>query len=242
MFWKGAFPGLNFQTLPELSGEDEPDDETIRLQVEKYMNGLQRYIATTGMKVDSLAPQVVDPSNHCLNLLQQIAATIGVPLRILLGSEAGHLASTQDRTTWNSRLSKRQNTYVTPKIIIPFINKLIEFGILPVADRIIVAWKDLNAQTDQEKADVAMLLTQALLQYVSSGAGTLISFEDYLIVCWSMTPELARELASRVPTSDPTKEVWAKKELSQDQNSGQNRNTKPQNKKPGTDPGGNSRG
>lgn len=243
MYWQGAFPGLSFETLPDLSAEEEPDDDSIRQQMSRYRNTQQRFIATTGMKVNSLAPQVVDPTPHCMNLLTQIAATLGVPLRIFLGSEAGHLASGQDSATWNRRLAKRQNLYVTPRIIVPFINKLISFGVLPQPKDIVIVWDDLNALSDKDSADVSMKLTQALLQYVTSGAEEIMDLFVFYTEILKMDPERAQAAIDRLEESKKkTKPVWNKAAIDKkDQNAGQNRNTDPGSKKPGSNPAGNKK-
>lgn len=175
MLWKGGFPGYSFETTPEVNASDmDIDKDALKKQIEAYQNGLQRYLALEGVVAKSLAPQVADPSNHIEQNLRIIAMTLGVPLRIFLGSEAGHLASTQDSTTWNRRLARRQNIYVTPMIIRPVIQRFMAFGILPTVENFSVSWRDLNALTEKDLADVALKKSQALLAYVTSGAESII--------------------------------------------------------------------
>lgn len=130
MFWKGAFPGYSFEVNPEL-GDVDIDTTALRQEFSDYANGLQRYLAIRGMSAKSLAPQVASPEQHFVVLVKAIALTIGVPWRMLLGSEAAQLASSQDKDSWNKRLKRRQDKYVTPMLIRPFFDRCIALGVLP---------------------------------------------------------------------------------------------------------------
>lgn len=132
MYWRGAFPGYVLSTHPQLGGDVELDDARIKDQMEQFMNGLQRYAWFSGLQMQGLAPQVVDPTPQINVQLEAICIQIGCPIRVFKGSERGELASNQDDASWNDRLKERQLTYVTPKILIPFIDRLIAMGVLPV--------------------------------------------------------------------------------------------------------------
>jgi hypothetical protein len=211
MFWRGAFPGYSFETFPEFSNEVDVDQESVKEQFKLWSNGLQRYMALQGMTVKSLAPQVADPGPHLEWLLNLLCATIGVPLRIFLGSEAGHLASSQDSETWNKRLALRQQDYVTPMVIRPFVDRLISLGVLPEPEEYHIQWKDLNTLKDTDKADIGIKRTQALLQYVTSGAETLLPFREWLINFMLYPVAEAEAMAAageKVARKIKTKQVW----------------------------------
>jgi hypothetical protein len=170
MFYNGAFPGYSLEALPDVTSDDDIDVEATQLQLSRYRKKLQRFVMLVGMTMKPLTPQIADPSKHVEVLLAAVAMAMGIPLRIFLGSESGHLASTQDVATWNKRLAKRQHTYVTPEIIIPYIERMQLVGCLPQSKQVKVAWADLNSSSDETQADVALKTTQALLQYAKSGA------------------------------------------------------------------------
>ncbi len=176
MFWKGGFPGFIFEVDPAVGeftfGEEEK--RVMREEFENYSNGLQRYMATMGVRTKQLSPQVADPSNHIEAQIKAIAITIGVPLRIFVGSEAAHLASTQDKFVWNTRLNQRKTKYLTPMLVRPFVDRLIILGVLPQPEEYTVFWPDLLKLTSLEKAEVGEKLTKAITTYVQSGSETLI--------------------------------------------------------------------
>jgi len=188
MFWKGAFPGYAFEMSPEaVQSGAEIDSTAFRAEMEDFQNGLQRFIALTGISTKSLAPQVADPSSHVEVNLRYIAITLGVPYRIFLGTEEAKLASAQDVRTWNKRLAKRQEKYLTPMVIRPFIDRLIALDILPVPPLgYQVVWLDLNTPTDMDKAEVSDKRTQALAKYVAGNVDALIPPAEFLDMIMGM--------------------------------------------------------
>jgi uncharacterized protein len=204
MFWKGGFPGLSLETQPGLD-DVEIDKVTTKEQMDAYMNGLQRYIALTGMQAKSLSPQVADPKYHIEAQIRLIAIAMAVPWRILMGVEVGQLASEQDIRAWNRRLDRRRAQYLTPYMIRPFVDRLLAFGILPQPKkdgRYIVSWSDLNSPSDGDKAAVAEKRTAALVNYVQSGADALIPPYHYLTLVMKFTDDEAISILDKMGESE----------------------------------------
>lgn len=182
MFWKGGFPGMAFETHPEAGDSSLTTDELedLREQFETYQAGLQRYLAITGMTAKSLTPQVADPKGHMEANLRYIAITVGIPLRILLGTEEAKLASSQDVRTWNKRLSKRQKSYIEPMLIKPFVERLQQLQVLSLIEKYNISWPDLNAPSDEEQAEIINKKTDALSKYVLGNVDAMIPPEVFL--------------------------------------------------------------
>ncbi len=185
MFWKGAFPGYSFEVHPDAS-DAEIDKPAMKEEIEDFSNGLQRYLTLSGMTARSLAPQVASPEAHVKAQIEAIAITLSIPMRILIGSEAAHLASTQDKETWNARLVRRQTKYLTPMLVRPFIDRMIAFGILPEPKKYTVVWPDLLKATDEDRAKVADLWTKALANYVKSGVEVLVPPMEFFTIFLEM--------------------------------------------------------
>lgn len=130
-YWQAAFTGLSLETHPQLGGDVTIDSSDVKDQLENYMNSLQRYLALTGMSAHTLAPQVSDPTSQIAGHMEAICIQQGIPIRVFKGSERGELASSQDDSSWNDRLKARQLGYITPRIIVPFVDRLISVGVLP---------------------------------------------------------------------------------------------------------------
>lgn len=181
MYWRGAFPGLSIETNPRLGPNVQVDRSEMRSMMEKYMTGLQRYLTLVGMNAKSLAPQVVDPSKQIEVQLDAIAVKIGVPKRIFKGSERGELASSQDDAMFNDRLRARQNGYLSPRVIAPFVDRLINLGVLPKPSQgFRISWPDLESLTDDERAQVAERRSRAMMSYTTGGVSAIMEPIDFL--------------------------------------------------------------
>lgn len=213
MFWKGGFPGYTFEAYPDLTGESELDEESLEEQIEDYVKGLKRYMASVGGKFVSLAPQVADPTNHVVQQIDSICATLGVPRRIFMGAEAGHLASTQDAGTWNRRLGRRQRMYITPKIIRPFVRRLVALRVLPEPEGIIVNWRDLNVQSDLDKAKVGLLKAQTLMQFVTGACESAMPLHEMYTHILGLNPDEAAAVMKAVGANKKlfTEKGWKSK-------------------------------
>jgi hypothetical protein len=206
MFWRGAFPGYSFEVNPDQ--DTELDTASVRAEFENFGNGLQRYMALTGVTAKSLSPQVADPSAHITSLLELISISLGVPKRKLFGSEQAQLASTQDDFTWNKRVKKRQEGYVSPFLITPLLDRLISLGILPRPTDIKIDWPDLNTRSDLEKADILVKLTDAFGKYIQNNVSELIPPAEF----FSIFTDLSQEQIDLINTA------WEEKALLESHN------------------------
>lgn len=245
MFFRNAAPGYVFETHPNAI-EPEMNREDIETEFLRFANDFQRYMAIQGMTVKSLAPQVADPTNQLTQQLTLICASLGVPLRVFLGSEAGHLASTQDMETWNGRLAGRQNDYLTPFVVRPFFDRLIRLGVLPTPKNgtYRVDWADLNGMKEKDKADIATKRVQSFLQYVSSGVETVLPLPDFLTRVMFYTEDEAAAIVRAVKANPKlyTKGVWQQPEPAARATQGGSGKRKDPSKRTGTSGKRNSQG
>ena len=192
MFWKGGFPGYAFELSPEAAQMGaELDTESIKEQMTLWATGLQRWLSVQGVTTKSLSPQVADPSGHVELHLKLIALGLGVPYRVLLGSEEAKLASVQDKRTWNGRVMKRQNSYLTPLVVRPFVDRLIGMGCLPKPVQYFVKWPDLNVSTEDDIAKVALNRTDAFSKYMAGNVDQLIPPRQYFTEIHKLSDESA---------------------------------------------------
>jgi hypothetical protein len=174
MYWRGALPGYKVKIDPDVQ-MDESDLDVARDQISKFVHNLQRYIRLRGMDVQSISPQVVDPSKQVEVQLMLISAAKGIPKRILSGSERGELASSQDETSWTKLVEARRLNYVEPCILRPLIEKLILAGALPKPkDGYSIAWPDLRESTPKDRAEIEKIRADALSSYTTSPDAQMI--------------------------------------------------------------------
>lgn len=133
-------------------------------QFDEYDHGLRRFLQTKGMTVSDLGSEVVDPSGPFDAILSLISAATRIPKRILLGSERGELASTQDGANWAGHITSRRQNFAEPVILRPLIDRFIRWGALPRPSSGVysVMWQPLFELSETEKAAVAQRWAAAL--------------------------------------------------------------------------------
>lgn len=110
----------------------EPGDAAaLKDEIEEYMHQLSRIIKTRGVKLNVLDSNTPAPHETFEMIMSLLSGTTGIPRRILLGSEAGQLASEQDRANWAERIEERRALFVNPSILKPTVALLQNVGLLP---------------------------------------------------------------------------------------------------------------
>lgn len=212
MYWQGAFPGLSLETNPQLGGDVIIDKDKVTQMMQDYAAGvgdhgsLARWLLLVGIQAKSLAPQVVDPSPQIASQLEAICIELKVPVRVFKGSERGELASSQDDSAWNDRLKNRQYLYLNPKVLAPFIDRLIMLGVLPEPEGYSVQWPDLDSNTDVQKAGIALQKTQAVAAYVAGNVESLIPPADYLVRVLGFDEEEVEEMLAAAEEAQEEKQ------------------------------------
>jgi hypothetical protein len=182
MFWRGAFPGYGFKN-DEGASMDAQAMTDLEDEIKEYMHGLKRYIRLRNISVESLSQQVASPEKHAELLVSLISSATGIPKRILLGSERGELASTQDKENWADRIDERRRDYAEPMILRAFIDRNVEVGVLPEPgpDGYEISWPEIYSPSDAEQAIVAKSRTETLAAYVNAiGADMVVPPEMFM--------------------------------------------------------------
>ncbi|GIW60139.1 MAG: hypothetical protein KatS3mg087_1205 [Patescibacteria group bacterium] len=181
-YWRSCFTGLAFETHPQLGADAEIDREELQREVWDYVNGLQRALAVTGMSVKTLAPSVVDPSSQIERQIEAICLVLGCPKRIFMGSERGELASSQDKESWELRLMERRLNYITPFLIAPLIDRLIEINVLPEPkEGYKVHWPSPDEMSPIEKVEWSQKVTDVMAKYIAGQVNNLVAPMDFLV-------------------------------------------------------------
>lgn len=178
-YWRACIAGISLETHPQLGGEVQVDAAKVAATMENYFGGMQRYILSRGLTAKTLAPNVVDPTPHVEVAISKICVKIGCPIRVFKGSERGELASSQDDDNWNDRKRERQHDYITPRVLSPFVDRLILLGILPEPNEWYAKWPDVSSLSPSAKSTILVQRTTAMAQY-SQGANQVMAEHDYL--------------------------------------------------------------
>lgn len=168
-YWLTANRGMQVDVDKDV--EMDPDDaDNLAEEVDEYEHGLRRIIRTRGVKVNSLGSNVADPKNTFGVLLALLSANTGIPQRVLMGAEAGQLASQQDRANWAVTLEQRIKNFAQPQVLKPFVMRLMTMHVLPTpTSSVVINWPEpfkMNplerAQTSAQQARSATNLARTL--------------------------------------------------------------------------------
>jgi hypothetical protein len=103
-----------------------------------------------------------------MGALQSLAASISCPLKILIGSQSGERASTEDSKEWAKTCNARNTKMVKPNIRRIIREKLVKFGVLPKADWYLL-WADLTESSTEEKLGAAEKMSKIIKDLRGSG-------------------------------------------------------------------------
>lgn len=162
----------SYDALEKVGRKDQPLVTTL---ISSMKSALQRGFGVVfgqGVdfkKIQSSPIATKDPFDTGLSIL---ALKSGIPKRILMGNEAGELASTQDRNTLNDTIQTRQENYIVPKLLNEFVQKLIDIRFIRPFD---YSWEFdvLTEPTEKEKAEATKAKSETLrniVQMIALGA------------------------------------------------------------------------
>lgn len=169
-YWMTANRGMHADLNPEMDLEED-DEAALTAEIDEYQNGQRRFIRTRGVTVKDLGSDVADPTGPFETLITLIAGTSGIPKRVLLGSEAAHNASTQDKGNWSEHVDEYRQLIAQPAFLLKLVKALMLMGVLPTMDakKIMVEWPDAyrlspleEGQRANQRATAAANLTTAM--------------------------------------------------------------------------------
>lgn len=142
--------------------EISPDDAAaLSDEIDEYMHQLRRFIRTRGVELNVLDSKPPSPKEVFSMIMALISGTTGIPQRILIGSEAGQLASEQDRANWAERIDERRALFAGPEMLEPTIDILQMSGVMKEGD-VDFEWPDAFVQNPLEKAQTMAQQARAI--------------------------------------------------------------------------------
>jgi hypothetical protein len=160
LFWLAGNRGMHINIDKEMELDPE-DEEALSAELDEYQHELRRTIRTRGVEVNPLGSEVADPRGVFTMMISVIAATTGIPQRMLTGSEAGQLASQQDRANWAQRLAERISEFGGPVMLLPFLRMCIHAGVLPEPTTLKVTWPDAFKMNPLERAQTSAQMARS---------------------------------------------------------------------------------
>lgn len=183
-YWLAGNRGLQIDVDKEMElGADDAQD--LSDEIDEYEHNLRRIIRTRGVKVHNLGADIADPKSEFGVLISLLAATTRIPQRVLMGAEAGQLASQQDRANFAVYIDERIKNFAEPTIHIPFVKRLAEYGVINPPKVWQLLWPEpfkMNplerAQTSAQMARSAVNVARALQVAQECMIPTFMSLEE----------------------------------------------------------------
>ena len=197
-FWLRAHQGFQFNVDKDLK-PSPAELEDMRNQVDEFVHGIRRAVRTRGVSIDTLGSDVADFANNAFCCISLISAGTELPQRILMGSERGELASTQDRDNWTERVQDRRDDFAGPSVVRQFVDRMIELGALPEPVEYEVFWPAVNDLTDEQRLDVAIKYAE-----INAKAGeVVVTANEIRDLALDLEPLDPEELPAPEPTPAP---------------------------------------
>lgn len=156
--------------------------------VEDWQKGFDKLLMLQGIEAKTLGVTLPSqPEQYYMMALQSFAASIMMPIKILIGTQTGERASTEDTKEFNKTISSRRENEVIPTIM-SLINRLESFDILQERDWYL-DWEDLTDSTPEEKIERADKMAGINQKMV--GTGEVV-----------FNPDEIREAAGYLPLTD----------------------------------------
>jgi len=163
-FWKRADGGTQFKIDPELAYDPDPakalqQRQEMETKFDEFTHDLRKNLVTRGIDINRMGSDVADLRGPAAAIMDQISATIGMPQRILMGSEIGKLASSRDKSNWDDQIQDRRVFFCAPVVVRPFIDRLIQVGALPTPKEYFVSWPETDELDQGQRVTAAVQIS-----------------------------------------------------------------------------------
>jgi hypothetical protein len=123
-------------------------------QVGDWQRGFDELLMVQGMTAKFPKVELPDPEHFYMNALQSFAASFDIPLKVLVGTQTGERASSEDASQWNQTCNFRRKNTIIPNIL-QIVKRLEGCGVLKENPEWFIDWTDLTESTMLEKIDRA---------------------------------------------------------------------------------------
>jgi hypothetical protein len=162
-FWKSARGAPLVETKEGVSMQDimrgmdattpEEAREELNKKADDFNAGFDKFLMMGGFSVKPLNIVLPQPKEFWELCAQGFAASMSIPVKVLIGNVTGERASTEDANEWaQTNMSRRENR-VLP-ILQEFIDRLVRWGVLEKKDWVI-GWTSLLEASPDDKLDRA---------------------------------------------------------------------------------------
>lgn len=164
--------------LPE---QGTPAYTKLENEIEEFEHQMRLVLKLRNMDVQDLSSSAVDGRGQGDLLFSVIAGTWGTPQRILVGSERGELASSQDVLNMNNSIKARQQKESTlhVKKLVKYLYTS-KFITPPKSGKFTVEWLPLYDPSPMEKMDIAKAEVEVLDKITDGNIAEAMNVDDFM--------------------------------------------------------------
>lgn len=157
-FWKNAKSAPVLQVdqnaqldqMAQAMGVDKDElVEAMNTQVDEWQKGFDKLLMLQGIEAKTLGVTLPDPQHFRSGALENFAASMEIPTKILVGMQTGERASQEDADEWAATCMARRNGVVIPNMM-ELVARLERFGVIPERDWHL-QWADLTESSMAER-------------------------------------------------------------------------------------------
>lgn len=209
-FWKNAKSAPVFETedanitfadMAKAMGTTVEDlHKKMNEQVHNYNKGFDQLLMLQGMTAKQLNVSLPSPEHFWSAPLQSFAASVQMPLKILVGNQTGERASTEDATDWGETIMARRQNYTHPRLY-ELVEHLVAKKVLPAEKDWYFDQSDLTEAAPGEKVDRASKMSTINTQMVTADNTLVFTVEELRAVA-GYEPLSPNELDVEPPPED----------------------------------------
>lgn len=202
-----AYRGSNPPTFLNLDPQapiTEGQEQAMDTELQQMIDGFQTYGRLMGTNVTVVPMRVPVIKDNAAAIAGQIGGTLSIPQRILVGSEMGHLASTQDENNFDDEKDTRKKEFAAPlaKVI---IDRMVLCGAIPAPKnpRYEIIWPSNKELTETERATVTQSITLGNANQVKAEGKPVLTSDEIREKVWEMDPLVWEVEPVLDPNADP---------------------------------------
>ena len=149
--------------------------QAINDQINDFQKGFDKGLLLGGLTAKPMTITLPQPEEFFAAPLSSFAASVQMPVKILVGNQNGERASTEDAREWAQTCMSRRNNRCVP-LIRDMVDRFVAWGTLPALDWTI-GWDDLTEATASEKMARAKIMSDINKQTVPGDDPAFLSGE-----------------------------------------------------------------
>lgn len=172
-------------------------------QVGDFQKGFDEMLLLQGMVAKTLPVTLPSPEHFFSVAVQSFAASLQMPVKILVGMQTGERASTEDAEEWAQTIMSRRSSETIPNIM-SLVRRLERFGMIPERDWSL-AWTPLTEAKPAEKMARAKQMTDANKASVEATGERVFTTSEVRAAAGDYEPLTEAEAKVEKPESEEPK-------------------------------------